>query len=1440
MKKRLLSIIVCLILVLPYLFSYTALAMEEPKESGEESPLGENENPSGGETTPGENENPSGGETTPGGNENPSGGETTPGGNENPSGGETTPGGNEDPSGGETTPGGNENPSGGETTPGGNEDPSGGGTTPGGNENSTVIDKVEFTGISEPSIYRGSLPVMDYIDAESVGVAADSRLDQDSLYAAVVKEETWTETLTGEDDQEYTEERTEFKETSDAYFAKDGVYGLYAAVKSAAGNVFADDVEIDLGENGPEITSQWLSADKTILYMLISFGSCGTDITPITRIDLMNVTDPSAGMIPTVPAEETDASGRYIVKYDAAWNGSFAEDGACIANQNYSIGISIETLPDASGAQNYMLTANTEVYVNGVWAPFVLSSDSVFAGTAVYTKWLDISPSYLSMGPSSMTLTYGDVINADASAWIHLQDGAGESSFSNAKTIHFLFDGQEFGTVDLVPGQGGGCSIPQFTASGSLFVPGEHILKACFLGDAEMDYSEAQMTVTVNMKQLTPPTGIGYTVTGEDSLLLYNVTNSMAWKWDTVSSFSRIAPDENGYYAPTRVPQEASYLQVMLMGDGVYTSNSEASSVAIARNQAPALSAANAADCTNLTDTDGAITGVDGTMEYMPEGGEGWTDCAAFGGTISGLAAGNYLFRTKYTAEALPSLPVTLTVNPHQKPAAPATVFTPNGDDSGILTGVTAATLYSFDGENYTAVTEADLNGLVLENLENIDVIYVKTAAEEGVREESDVQTVILMRNAAPEGVEAQACVVSFDNDGKLLNMQDYYEYRLAGEASYTLCAGTEVTGLVPGDYEVRTMWNGEAGVLASKPVTVTVKEHAKPEAPEAMFTATGADMGVLTGVDETMEWSTDGAVYEKITGTEAVVDIPENADKIYVKIFEDAEAGREESKAQAIELPRGETPLSFNIVRCSGEDVADGEIDGIDDTMEYKAEDSEDWLGCIGLSGKITDLTAGIYYIRRGFTPAVEGVSGALLASKAVTIEIEFDKVEKPEAPDTTFTASGANTGVLTNLKENLVYSLDGVNFEEIDEEPFEVEVDETAEYLYVKIKADPAAGIEESEVQEILLPREDAPKDLIINDCKSEENNDGSIAGLSDAMEYHKEDEEWQDCPNGRLEGLTDGIYYVRRKYIKENQKLASAAVEYEIRKFIRCDTPTAEFKANGSDTGILTGVTDSMAWSEDQKTYYDITGDEFEITVSENIAAIYVKERGDGKNTGDSDAQIITLPREDAPAGLTYTNCINDEANGTILNVNSLMEYRKESDTEWKDCTGEKVEGLTEGKYLIRTKSTEGKLASRPVQADIKKSYRYEPSTEPTTESTAPTQPTQPTAPPVIQPTVPPTQPTVPQVSVTETQPTVSVSEEPTQPEATEKEEESISMEELTKPESSPEESTEESTSDVNQTRSNNTLKLILGIAIVFVLIAIGVAVVFYVKERNQTFE
>ncbi len=148
-----------------------------------------------------------------------------------------------------------------------------------------------------------------------------------------------------------------------------------------------------------------------------------------------------------------------------------------------------------------------------------------------------------------------------------------------------------------------------------------------------------------------------------------------------------------------------------------------------------------------------------------------------------------------------------------------------------------------------------------------------------------------------------------------------------------------------------------------------------------------------------------------------------------------------------------------------------------------------------------------------------------------------------------------------------------------------------------------------------------------------------------------------------------------------------------------------PEAVFTATGDNGGTLSGVDTSMKYSIDGgNNWNDITGTTMEITgvTADNDVKVY--RPGDGIDTLDSEIQTIDVTQAALPTVSSADCTTNEQNDGQITGVDTTMEYKLSTSSEWTEITGTSVTGLVSGTYNVRVKANGTVLASAAATVTI----------------------------------------------------------------------------------------------------------------------------------------
>lgn len=270
---------------------------------------------------------------------------------------------------------------------------------------------------------------------------------------------------------------------------------------------------------------------------------------------------------------------------------------------------------------------------------------------------------------------------------------------------------------------------------------------------------------------------------------------------------------------------------------------------------------------TSATSNDGQITGtLNKSLEYKLASESAYKRVT--GEAITGLAPGTYQVRyagkSGYQGPTVPAGPAETPYGPGQateiivapfiqSQAAPTGLTgvaptTPANDD-GQITGTASSQEYKPAGSApFIPVTGGAITGLTPGFYE------IRYAAKEGYRagDIAKIEVPAYGEQAAPTGLAGVAPTTAANNDGKITGTTPALEYKPASATDYVYAPDVEITGLVPGVYNVR--YAAKEGFKAGRVADVVVPAYTAEQA---------APTGLL-GVAPTTAANNDG----KITGT--------------------------------------------------------------------------------------------------------------------------------------------------------------------------------------------------------------------------------------------------------------------------------------------------------------------------------------------------------------------------------------------------------------------------------------------------------------------------------------------------------------------------------------------------------------------------------------------
>ena len=717
--------------------------------------------------------------------------------------------------------------------------------------------------------------------------------------------------------------------------------------------------------------------------------------------------------------------------------------------------------------------------------------------------------------------------------------------------------------------------------------------------------------------------------------------------------------------------------------------------------------------------TGGQLINVDSTMEYRVHSDDD-TSTAAWmpvSGSTVDLSHGSYDVRVKAVADkSFCSLCVTVEIGQYelQKEQKPQAKIDYKNET---LTGLTANAVYRIgirQGTTDSDITYEDIAALTggiikLDSMRDPSwfgqtLLIIKA----GIRNSSvDSDPQIL---SVPRRPDAPAGVGSVDasekkNDGKLTGVNSKMEYRKKGSAAWQIISGSTVSGLTPGEYEIRL--KATSTQFASEITTQFIASADMPKEPLP-------DAGI-NYMDETLTGLTAGSEYRindiiVTARADGCVDLEEEWIGSVVSIIK---AGNKstttDSDAQMLEIPqRPKAPVGVKAVNVTAEGADDGRLTGVDTGMEYREAEDDVWRPVNGTEVK-------------GLAPGIYVVCYKATATSFRSVGVELTVI------DFLLKAENMPAAKIDYVKETLISLISGKTYQidydgafsgsnvlqagangivDIDEEWFDSSLSIVALGDGIRTRDSEAQGIE-------IPARPDAPEGIVSVDISGTNTKSGKLQNVKNTMEYQKEgDLKWTAISGTVVSGLTSGAYLVRYKavsgksFCSESTRCTITAYELtaeptpaaEISFSEECLmylTPGAYYKVNGvkvqaDDRGM---IPIRAAWMN-----------------GKNASII---QTGDGLSTSDSEKQSILIPkRPTAPGSVkAVSESEKDACDGKLTGVKDTMEYRKSGSEEWIFVYDTVVENLEPGKYEIRHAATEQSFAS-PIVTRIVYAFGTEP--------------------------------------------------------------------------------------------------------------------------------
>lgn len=233
--------------------------------------------------------------------------------------------------------------------------------------------------------------------------------------------------------------------------------------------------------------------------------------------------------------------------------------------------------------------------------------------------------------------------------------------------------------------------------------------------------------------------------------------------------------------------------------------------------------------------------------------------------------------------------------------------------------------------------------------------------------------------SGAQTGENEYASVLLCDGNDNVLYYGNIAQNSTSGTATLNI-----PSGLAGGNYILKVFseqCNGDKKTdYASKFQNIDLNVLPREETPNAVFAATNDNSGTLSDVGTSMKYSVDGGItWNDIT--DATMNISGVTAENDVKVYKPGDGTTiSDSKVQTIDITQAAQPTGIYKADCTTSQQNNGQITGVDTTMEYKLSTGSGWTTIN--ANPLMGLTDGTYEVR-------VKASGTVLASTAVTVTI-------------------------------------------------------------------------------------------------------------------------------------------------------------------------------------------------------------------------------------------------------------------------------------------------------------------------------------------------------------------------------------------------------------------------------------------------------------------
>lgn len=254
--------------------------------------------------------------------------------------------------------------------------------------------------------------------------------------------------------------------------------------------------------------------------------------------------------------------------------------------------------------------------------------------------------------------------------------------------------------------------------------------------------------------------------------------------------------------------------------------------------------------------------------------------------------------------------------------------------------------------------------------------------------------------------------------------------------------------------------------------------------------------------------------------------------------------------------------------------------------------------------------------------------------------------------------------------------------------------QIDVNSDWLGTSLKIQRKArnsSFTDSDVLSLNIPaRPEAPNGILTTDT--------TINGVDNTMEYKATNSDtWTPCTSNKIETSTLGANEFEIRYKATDADFASNSVT--VRTKIKEEVPniTVDYKNNQ-----LVGFDSESNYTLNDN---EITPVDGKLDIADNWYGrdLTITRKARNDESVDSNSKSIHLPTLSlAPTGIAT-------ADYNIYNVNSDMEYKLTTETEWHEINSEMLENVPFGIYEIRYKATDTAFASEIFTLNVEEKVK-----------------------------------------------------------------------------------------------------------------------------------